>query len=77
MKLLQCYPWVRILTLDLDLDSTTGGIYKVLFGLALMLISGIQDTREEDKIQSSEEDTGKKSMEGEHKLIHICVDLCQ
>lgn len=76
MKLLQCYPWVRILTLDLDLDSTTGGIYKVLFGLALMLISGIQDTREEDKIQSSE-DTGKKSMEGEHKLIHICVDLCQ
>lgn len=48
-----------------------------MFGLGLMLISGLPDTREEDKIQSSEEDTGKKSMEGEHKLIHICGDLCE
>jgi len=38
-----CSPWVRILTLDID--SVTGGIYKLLFGLALMLISGKQDTR--------------------------------
>ena len=72
-----CRPWVRILTLDLDLESTTGGVYKLLFGLALMLISGKQDMREEDRIQSSEEDICKKSIKGEHKLIHINGVLCE
>lgn len=72
-----CSPWVRILTLDFDLESTTGGVYKLLFGLAPMLISGKQDMREEDRIQSSEGDICQKSIKGEHKLLRIYGDLCE
>ena len=43
-----CSPWVRILAIDLDLESMTKGVYKLSFGLAFMLISGKQDIRKED-----------------------------
>lgn len=68
-------PWVRILTLDLDLESKIGGAYKILFVLTLMLISGKQDMREEDGIQSSEKDACKKCIKREQEVIY--GDLCE
>lgn len=35
-----------------------------MLGSAFMLISGIQDMKEEDRVQSSEEDACKKSIKG-------------
>lgn len=55
-------PWVRILVLDLE--CKTGGVYKPLLGPAFMLISEIEHMREEDRMQSSEEDVCKKSIKG-------------
>lgn len=63
--------------LSFRFKSTTGGVYKLLFGLAPMLISGKQDIREEDRIQNSEEDACQKSIKGEHKLLRIYGDLCE
>lgn len=62
--------WVRILALDLDLQSKIGNAYKILFGLTLMLISGKQGMREEDRIQSSEKDACKQCVKGEQEIIY-------
>lgn len=68
-------PLVRIFTLDLDLEYKIRNACKILFGLTLMLISGKQDVREEDRIQSSEKDACKKCVKGEQEFIY--GDLCE
>lgn len=68
-------PQVRILTLDLDLESRIRNAYKILFGLTLMLILGKQDMREEDRIQSSEKDACKTSVKGEQEFFY--GDSCE
>lgn len=67
-------PWVRILTLDLDLEYKIGNAYKILFGLTLMFISGKQDMWEEDRVQSSEKDACK-CVKREQEIIY--GDLCE